>query len=237
MLELQTIDTAVAQLRHRRKTLPEHGRLASLYTDRDRVASDLVAADTAVADLELDQARAEKDLAPVQERLNRNQHRIADGSVADPKALSALVDEVEHLRRRIADLEDAELEVMERLEQATADRERLRARAAELAAEIETVEAQRDEHLAQLDSELADQSTARGQVLPDIPADLLALYTKIGAGHGGVGAAELAQRRCTGCRLEVNAADLRRFAAAPDDEVLRCEECSRILIRTANSGL
>ena len=54
--------------------------------------------------------------------------------------------------------------------------------------------------------------------------------------HGGVGAAELRQRRCTGCQLEVNAADLRAFAAAAEDEVLRCEECSRILVRTAQSG-
>jgi predicted nucleic acid-binding Zn-ribbon protein len=44
-------------------------------------------------------------------------------------------------------------------------------------------------------------------------------------------------RRCTGCQLEVNAADLGTFAAAADDEVLRCEECSRILVRTAQSGL
>jgi predicted nucleic acid-binding Zn-ribbon protein len=59
----------------------------------------------------------------------------------------------------------------------------------------------------------------------------------VGASRGGVGAAELRQRRCTGCQLEINAAELREFAAAAEDEVLRCEECGRILIRTVNSGL
>ena len=49
--------------------------------------------------------------------------------------------------------------------------------------------------------------------------------------------AELRARRCTGCQLDINAADLRVYAAAADDEVLRCEECSRILVRTAQSGL
>ena len=58
-----------------------------------------------------------------------------------------------------------------------------------------------------------------------------------GASHGGVGAAELRARRCTGCQLDINAADLRVYAAAAADEVLRCEECSRILVRTAQSGL
>jgi predicted nucleic acid-binding Zn-ribbon protein len=77
----------------------------------------------------------------------------------------------------------------------------------------------------------------RAGLAPLIPPDLLTLYDRIGASHGGVGAAELRQRRCTGCQLEINAADLRAFSAAPEDEVLRCEECGRILIRTPQSGL
>ena len=62
-------------------------------------------------------------------------------------------------------------------------------------------------------------------------------WRSIGPSRGGVAAAELRQRRCTGCQLEINAADLRAFSAAPEDEVLRCEECGRILIRTPQSGL
>ena len=54
---------------------------------------------------------------------------------------------------------------------------------------------------------------------------------------GGVGAAELRQGRCSGCQLQITNADLMRFRAAPADEVLRCEECDRILVRTSQSGL
>jgi uncharacterized protein len=77
----------------------------------------------------------------------------------------------------------------------------------------------------------------RAEIAPLIPDDLLTLYDKIGASHRGIGAAELRARRCTGCQLEINAADLRAFATAAEDEVLRCEECGRILIRTPQSGL
>ena len=80
----------------------------------------LVAAETAVSDLEAEQNRAEAEIQPVRERLNRNQTRIADGTIADPKALSSMVEEVAHLQRRISDLEDAELEIMEQLESAAA---------------------------------------------------------------------------------------------------------------------
>ena len=132
LLDLQATDSALAQLDHRRRTLPEHAELARLKSEHAAVRSDLVAADTAVSDLELEQTKAESDLEPVRERLARNQRRIADGSVPDAKALSSMVAEVDHLKKRIGDLEDAELEVMEQLEQAVAERDRLRGRADEL---------------------------------------------------------------------------------------------------------
>jgi uncharacterized protein len=237
LLDLQTLDTTLAQLHHRRRTLPQHAVIAKLQAGRAALASDLVAAETAVSDLELEQAKAEADLEPVRERLARNQARIADGTVADPKALSSMLDEVSHLKKRISDLEDAELEVMEQLEAAVATRETLLARIDQVDDELIATTTERDRQLSALDAEMDGLRTERAEIAPLIPADLLVLYDRIGGSHRGVGAAELRQRRCTGCQLEVNAADLRRFSAAPADEVLRCEECGRILIRTPQSGL
>jgi len=144
---------------------------------------------------------------------------------------------VSHLRKRISDLEDAELDVMEQLEGAVADREKLRVRLDEMDRELVESNAERDRQVAALDGEMAGLRAQRGEIAPLIPTDLLTLYDKIGASHRGIGAAELRQRRCTGCQLEINAADLRAFSAAAEDEVLRCEECGRILIRTPQSGL
>jgi predicted nucleic acid-binding Zn-ribbon protein len=237
LLDLQTIDSALAQLEHRRKTLPEHAEINALNAAVATTSADLVAAETAVRDLEAEQDRAEAELQPVRERLSRNQTRIADGSIADPKALSSMVEEVGHLQRRISDLEDAELEIMEQLESAAASLERLRIRAGELDEQLADAVTRRDHALAALEVQVDQHRAERAELSPLLPADLLALYDKIGASHNGVGAAELRQRRCTGCQLEVNAADLGTFAAAADDDVLRCEECSRILVRTASSGL
>lgn len=237
LLDLQAIDIVVAQLQHRRANLPEHGQLAKLDQERSAAAAALVEAETQVSDLELAQQQAETDLEPVRDRLRRNQQRVDDGSVADAKALSGLVEEIQHLGRRIGDLEDAELEVMEQLETASKKRDELAGGNAELEQQVSQLTARRDEQLAGIDAELSDQQTRRDAVLTELPTDLIAGYDKIRATHGGVGAAELRARRCTGCQLEVNAADLRAFAAAAADEVLRCEECGRILVRTVNSGL
>jgi uncharacterized protein len=237
LLDLQTVDTTLAQLDHRRQTLPQHAAIAKLRTARAAVSSDLVAAETRISDLELEQAKAETDLEPVRERLSRNQTRSSNGAVADPKALSSMLEEVTHLKKRINDLEDAELEVMEQLEAAVVSQERLRAQAEQVDTDLAAAMADRDRQLAALGAEIDGLREQRAEVAPLIPEDLLALYDKIGASRRGIGAAELRARRCTGCQLEVNAADLRAFAAASEDEVLRCEECGRILIRTPQSGL
>ena len=63
----------------------------------------------------------------------------------------------------------------------------------------------------------------------------MALYDKLRVQLGGVGAAALQQRRCSGCQLELTPADRSRILAAPPDEVVRCEECRRILVRVPES--
>ncbi len=89
--------------------------------------------------------------------------------------------------------------------------------------------------------DIADRQTdalaEREKLAADIPANLLAAYDRLRDQLGGVGAAALHHKRCGGCQLEVGAADLARMRAAPRDEVLRCEECNRILVRTSESGM
>ena len=127
-----------------------------------------------------------------------------------------MIDEVEHLKKRISDLEDAELEVMEAAGEAVATRTGCRTRHGELeSARVDEVDARRDAELAVLDAKIADARNDRAGLVPDIPADLMApVRPAVARHHNGVGAAELRQGRCTGCQLEVNAADLRTIVAA-----------------------
>ena len=97
--------------------------------------------------------------------------------------------------------------------------------------------AARDAALEAIDAEIASVTAEREAIAASVPGPLVELYEKVRAQHGGLGAAALRARRCEGCRLEINSADLREIASQPDDDVVRCPECSRILVRTAESGL
>ena len=126
---------------------------------------------------------------------------------------------------------------MERLETAQARLDELTAMLTETETEIAELEAARDEKQGEIDAKLVDVEAQRGPAVEGLPTDLLALYDKLRAAKAGIGAAELRQRRCNGCQLGIDAAELASIKAKPADTVVRCEECSRILVRTSESGL
>ena len=236
LLDLQAHDAALARLEHRRRTLPELAVIADADTRLAALRADVVRAETEVGDLDRELRRLEDDVDQVRRRAERDQQRMLSGAVP-AKELESLQHEVETLTRRQSDLEDTELEVMERREDAEA-------RAGEVRAEVEKVTATRseaeqakDKAFAEIEAEAAADTEARAVLADGLPADLMVLYEKVRAASGGVGAAMLRQRRCEGCRLELMGAELRAAQAAPPDEVLRCENCRRILVRTTESGL
>ena len=234
---MQDLDSRVDRLSHRRQTLPELAEIAELRTRREEAANNVVVAQTEVDDLGREQRKADADVEQVKNRRARDQQRLDRGQVGSPKELQTLQHEIETLERRISDLEDAELDVMERLETAQSDLERLQGSITEYDDSLRGLEQRRDAAMTEIDAEVREAEHERAQIVTNIPDELLKLYERLRGSHGGVGAAALKQRRCQGCQLELNAADLREIAAAAEDEVLRCEECQRILVRTGESGI
>jgi len=237
LLDLQDLDSRADQLRHRRRALPELARLAELTADRARAEGESMDARMAVDDLTAEQAKVDADVEQVKARRERDQQRIDQGLVSNPKDIQRMQQEMVSLERRITSLEDDEIEVMERLEEAQGTLDALTARLGETDAEMAEATASRDKKLAEIDAELADVERRRGPVVDEIPADLLALYDRLRASKGGVGAALLRARSCGGCMLDLDHAEIATIRAAAPDDVMRCDNCSRILVRTSESGL
>ena len=159
------------------------------------------------------------------------------GLITNPKDLERMQQELVSLERRISTLEDEELEVMEQLEEAQALLESLTAQVVAADARLGELTKARDERWGEIDEQLAGIVRDRGPAVDGLPADLLALYDRLREQKGGVGAALLRARACSGCQLTIDNAELQVIRSAPSDEVIRCEECQRILVRTSESGL
>lgn len=123
-------------------------------------------------------------------------------------------------------------------------RESAQERVTELSGRVEAVQAKVDDATARRDAATAELDTEAGAVTKErevvagaVPDDLLKLYDRLREKQGGIGAARLHQRRCEGCRLELDVTEVNEIRAAAPDKVVRCENCSRILVRTSESGL
>ncbi len=172
----------------------------------------------------------------MRQRAVRDQQRLDSGAVG-PKDLENLSRELTSLAKRQSDLEDVVLDVMERRETAQERATELAARVESLQAKTAEAEARKSAALEGLDAEGFTASKQREVLASTVPDDLIKLYDKLRAQQGGVGAARLYQKRCEGCRLELNITELNDVRAAPANQVVRCENCRRILVRTADSGL
>jgi hypothetical protein len=237
LLDVQELDSTLDRLAHRKATLPEHAQIAGLEERRTELADDVVRAQTEDSDLGRDQAKVDTDVEQVRSRMTRDQQRLDSGQVSSPKELENLQSEIESLHRRQTELEDAELEVMEQ-------RETIQARLTELQTELSTIDnglvdanGRRDAAIEEITAESEKATSHRAEVAATVPGELLELYVKLRQSSGGVGAAALRRGQCEGCHLQLNTTDLNRIRDAEPDEVLRCEECRRILVRTADSGL
>ncbi len=235
LLDVAALDTRLAQIAHRRSTLPEAGELSVLEQRARTLRDELVAAETEAGDAARELAKAEADVELVRTRAARDRARLESGQ-GSHKDLESLQHELESLARRQSALEDVELEIMERHEGLTDVVERLTGERDGLQADVDAVTARRDAALRSLQSEAEQLAGQRVGMVAGLDAALLAVYEKNRAG-GGPGAALLRQRRCEGCRMEQTSQDMQKIRAAADDDVVRCEECSGILVRTGESGL
>ncbi len=124
LLDVQALDTRLRQLAHKGTSLPEHARLTALEAEVAALRDRVVVARTTVSDIQRELRKSETDVEQVRSRAQRDQSRL-DAGQGSAKDLQAIQHELGSLARRQAELEDVELEVMERLETAQNEAEAL----------------------------------------------------------------------------------------------------------------
>jgi uncharacterized protein len=236
LLDLAAEDVALTQLAHRGRTLPEVAAVEAAEESERTFSADVVRAETEVKDLGREVKRMESDVETVRARETKDQRLLDSGSVS-PKELTNLQHELESLKRRQSDLEDQELELMERLEEAEKALAVAQSGLEQARADRERAQQLRDDALADIADGTTKHQSTRDEVAAGISAPLLTLYDRIRTQTGSTGAAMLKARQCQGCRIELYGNELSAVRNADPHEVVRCENCGRILVRTAESGL
>jgi predicted nucleic acid-binding Zn-ribbon protein len=235
LLDLAGVDTELTRIDHRRRTLPELAEIIEREKAHREKRDALVAVETVLGDLNRDATKQESEIEAVRTREEKDRSLLKSGNVAQ-RQVADLEHELATLTRRQATLEDDLLELMERREAVEMDvsHAKVELDAAETA--LADAQQRRDEALELLEISLARRTEERQKLVPEFPADLLTLYDRIRV-QKGTGAALLRSRRCGACRLELDRSAIGHIKEAPADDVVRCDECGAILVRTPESGL
>lgn len=235
LLDLAAVDAELSRTAHRRRTLPEAAELERLQVERQARKDAAVAVEIVLDDLDRDIRKLETEVENVRKREEKDRALLAGGTV-NAKQMTDLQHELESLTRRQGVLEDELLEVMEQREALAADYDHAGAQLSQTEDEIVDAERRRDDALADLDTADTRCAADRAVLLTQFPAELLSAYDRQRA-KGDAGAALLQARRCGACRLELDRNEIARIAKVAPDEVVRCDSCGAILVRTAESGL
>lgn len=230
LIELQLIDSQITQAKAMLVNLPEREQIAAIHQRLENTAVELGVVETELADVAIDLRRSEVEVEQVEDRMKKDEQLLASGSVA-PKEMEKLQHEIQTLTKRRGELEEGQLEIMikvdaiqARVDELVSDQSGLKQLELELNIRLENAS-------AEIDSAISKLSLDRSQLLPKIDSALVDLYEKVRTSGAGIGAALLVGNKCDGCHLSINVIELERIKGLADDEIIRCEECRRILVR------
>jgi predicted nucleic acid-binding Zn-ribbon protein len=235
LLDLADVDGELGRIDHRRRTLPEIAEIVSAEQSARAKQDAQVAVRTQLDYLDREVKRQEKEIEAVRSRSDRDAKLMQSGSVA-AKQMTDLEHEIATLHRRQGALEDDLLELMERREALEMDGQHAEVEYAKAEEALADAAKRRDEVFADLATQEARAIARREGLLPRFPEPLLALYYRIHKSKG-TGASLLRSRRCGACHMELDRSVISQIKGTAPDEVVQCEECGAILVRTPESGL
>ena len=230
LLELQTRDTAIDRLRHRRDTLPERAALESVRTELSTGGTRLAEVTAQRDEVAREEQRFDDEARSLEDKAAEVERRLYSGEVSSPRELQALQADVEQLRRHRRGLEDRELEVMERRETFDTDVNALEGRVRELESEAEHMNTALSAVEAEIDAELSGERVARDEIAGTVDADLLDDYERCRERARGMGAARLNGNTCQGCHLAIPSVEAERIRKSPPGTVAHCDNCGCILV-------
>ncbi|GAB2983420.1 zinc ribbon domain-containing protein [Actinotalea caeni] len=229
LLDVQALDTRLAQLAHQRRSHPTLATLAELSGRAEDLDRARVDAETAVRDARRALSKAETDVEQVRSRADRDRQRLESGA-GSPKDLQALAHELESLGRRQSELEEVELEAMETLETAQGELDAITSQRAALAEQVAQLESERDAAFARIDAEIARVQRERAAAVENLDSGLVTLYDKVRERTGGLGVLRLRGATTDPLQITLSLTERAAIEAAPADEIIRSED-GYILVR------
>lgn len=233
LLDIQNLDLARDRLMLRRETLPEREALEQTVARR----APLDEAHAGLAAEREQRRRSEHELgqevAALSVRIQQAEDTLYSGSVKAPKELEGLQVEIRSLRARQAELEDQEMALLEEIDLVERAMTGNRTEFEESEREAVRLETAIRDAQAEIDTELARLDEQRAPQVALIAEPIMVEYERLRVRPrlAGRAAAALSAGSCGGCRVKLPVMEYSRLKAEPEDALLCCSHCGRLLVR------
>ena len=172
-------------------------------------------------------ADAEAAVAAKRIKIEQSEAALYGGSVRTPKELQDLQIEIASLKKRKSQLEDAQLEVMVKCEEAEARVKTVEQNLAKTQEDVAIANASLNAEHTQLKKNREKLAVERNAVLSQVDPESQAIYTKLRSQKKGVVIATIVEDGCSVCGSEISPAD--RQAARSPSKIVYCSFCGRII--------
>jgi len=227
LLLLGNLDLEINRLRAKISAMSSGDLFSETRGSQRKAAGSLIDLQNEMDSVNLELSRADADLKLVEDRIQKDNERLLQTS--SPKDAQGIQSELETLKKRKSDLEDLELGILERKDEAEKRLKESLNEKQRIDAELEEMELANEAELMKARSGLDLLTQQRLQQASRLDSELVALYEKKLTRGPAIG--RLLNRECGACRMTIGATTLTEINALASDEVATCPDCQAILVR------
>jgi uncharacterized protein len=230
LLDLQDLDLELDRLTYRRATLPERAALTRLREAVGKVDAERNTIGGRRSGFATRQAELERSIDEATERIKTIEKRLYHGEGYAFRDQQAMAAEVKSLEQRRNELENEEIEVLEKLEPLDQELAAADAHRTELVAEGSVHRVNLEKAEREIDAELAVVSARRAPLVALVPEKLEGEYERLREKFGGLGVSRLVKGSCSGCHLVLPSTELDAIHHAAPGALFHCDQCGRLLV-------
>jgi len=223
LIQLQELDGTIRSLTERKKRLPE--ALAELERRRTANTADLEKVRENLQAAQKNKRDRDKDLEVGAQKVEKLKARTSE--IKTNKEYQALLKEIETAEQESKAIEDEILQLMEKIDAATAGIAGAEQRAREEEAAIQAEQKGHEADYARLEEELKGVEQVRQQFVARVQPTVLSLYQKLLLSKGGVAIAESRGEACSGCYMSIPPQVF--VNVKKNESIITCPQCGRIL--------
>ena len=226
LLALQDLDIEILRAKKRLDELPEKHEILGVRTKMRDVGELHRRADALVATLSADLKAHQDEIGMLTVKIDAEQVKV--NATTDHRVAQSITREMDGLRRRRDKMEMESLQLMERIDKAKAQTDKIDEALMQLADKDAALVVRFKSVGGQLQSEIAEMTSRRAALATSMDADTLKRYESIRESRGGVGVGRLEGDACSACRMSLPMERISTLEAGPDVGI--CPQCRRLIV-------